>query len=632
MHIVNAGIFAHIDAGKTTLTEQLLFQAGATHRAGSVDGGTSTTDFLPVERARGISVRNATVTLRHRDMLLHIIDTPGHADFAEEAELALPAADVCVIVISAREGAEAQTEFLLRLAARHAKPLLFFVNKCDMETPHTAAQQLSRLVKGGILPLNHADMRDMTTAERTEEALTALADETLLERYLHGEEIAAPLASALRGGMARGEICPLIYGSARTGAGVSLLLDTLHDYSFPRDPAAPFSAFVYQVEHREGLGKIAHLRLFGGALAVRGAVYNRRTGSTCKAAQIKHVLAMKFLDVPQLTNGDIGAVTGLSDVKAGDFLGDAPPISLELTPPYFRMKVAPIDATELPALKKALEELSDESPSLHAEWVDKKRELTVSAAGKIQAEILKETLRARYGLEATLSAPSVIYRETPVREAYGFASYTMPKPCWAVVRFLIQPLPRGSGLVYESVCSEKKIAYRYQEHIRTEVPRTLTQGLKSWQVTDLKVTLVDGEDHPQHTHPLDFFVATPMGIMDGLKNAGTRLLEPVLHLRVSAPEHTLGKVLALLAPRRAKLNAPEVRNEKFVLEADIPAEETFTLQEEIASATGGRADVDLHLIGYFPCPEGKGAVRERVGIDPLDRSLWILHARGAYKK
>ena len=207
----------------------------------------------------------------------------------------------------------------------------------------------------------------------------------------------------------------------------------------------------------------------------------------------------------------------------------------------------------------------------------------------------------------------------------------MPKPCWAVVKFYIEPLPRGSGFVYESVASEKRIAYRYQEHVKTEVPRTLKQGLKGWEVTDLKVTLVDGEHHVQHTHPLDFFTATPMGIMDGLRNCGTVLLEPVLEVKVSAPESALGKVAGALSLRRGSLGEPLFEGGKFFLTARVPAEETFDLPETLSSLTGGRGSCSTRLLGYFPCPEGHGKARERVGVDPLDRSLWILHCRGAYR-
>ena len=631
MKTLNIGIFAHIDAGKTTLSERILVESGVLRREGSVDSGTAATDFLAVERARGISVRDATVTFSYGGTTIDLIDTPGHADFSEETELALAAVDAAVLVVSARDGVEAQTELLLSLLEKRRLPFALFINKCDLESdPSVVTAALKARVGREVLPLNTPAFAPSPSFE--EDALTALSDEALLEEYLAGALTQGKLASALQEGCSKGHIVPLLYGSARTGAGVKELLTALTAYfCFERREDAPFSAFVYQVEHRPNLGKLAHIRLFGGTLKVRQEVNNLRTGSTFKAGQLKRIRGGKYEDTDLLCDGEAGAVTGIADVRAGDFLGQRPPLSYTPAAPYLRVKVT-ASPDKLPALKAALEELTDEWPSLALEWVPEKRNLSVAIAGSVQAEVLKETLRERFGIAAETGAPSVVYRETIARPAWGFECYTMPKPCWAVVKFYLEPLPAGSGLVYESVCSEKKIAYRYQEHVRVSVPRALEQGRLGWQVTDLKITLVDGEDHPQHTHPLDFFVATPMGIHDGLRNAGSVLLEPVLSLSLTAPERAMGKLMTALRERRAVFESPVPSNGSFTLEAEIPAGETFGLNELAASLSGGRAAFLLRLKGYYPCPEGVGEARERVGVDPLDRSLWILHARGAYKK
>ena len=631
MKTLNIGIFAHIDAGKTTLSERILLEGGVLRREGSVDSGTAATDFLAIERARGISVRDATVTFAYNDTAIDLIDTPGHADLSEETELAMAAIDAAVLVVSARDGVEAQTELLLSMLEARRLPFAVFVNKCDLEPDPSAvtAALLSRIGRE-VLSCNTPAALPSPTFE--EDAVTALSDEALLESYLAGTLPEERLISALKQACSEGKIVPLLYGSARTGAGVRDLLLVLTSYfSFPWREDAPFSAFVYQVEHRPNLGKLAHIRLFGGTLSVRQEVENARTGNSFKAGQLKRIRGGKYEDTDLLRDGETGAVTGLSDVRAGDFLGAPPPIFYTVPEAYLRVQVT-AEPDKLPALKAALEELSDEWPSLALEWVPEKRHLSVAIAGSVQAEVLKDTLFERFRLNAAIGAPSVVYRETIARPAWGFECYTMPKPCWAVVRFYLEPLPPGSGLVYESVCSEKKIAYRYQEHVRVSVPRALEQGRLGWKVTDLKVTLVDGEDHPQHTHPLDFFVATPMGIHDGLRNAGSVLLEPVLRLSLTAPEQAMGKLLSALRERRAVLDPPVVEGGAFSLEADIPAGETFGLNELAASLSGGRAAFLLKLKGYYPCPEGVGEARERVGVDPLDRSLWILHARGAYKK
>lgn len=629
MKTLNIGIFAHIDAGKTTLSERILVEGGVLRREGSVDSGTAATDFLTVERARGISVRDATVTFSYNSTQIDLIDTPGHADFSEETELAMAAVDVAVLVLSARDGVEAQTELLIDLIRERGLPAVLFVNKCDLEPAPAVRDALASRLRRELLPFNTPSSPSPSFEE---DALTALSDEELLEEYLSGTLSEEALTEALTAACSEGRVVPLLYGSARTGAGVKELLFVLTTYfSFARHDDAPFSAFVYQVEHRPNLGKLAHIRLFGGTLAVRQEVLNPRTGSTFKAGQLKRIRGGKYEDADLFCDGEAGAVTGLSDVRAGDFLGAPPPVPYAPPSPYLRVKVT-TEPDKLPALKAALEELSDEWPSLALEWVPEKRHLSVAIAGSVQAEVLKETLLERFKLHAETGAPSVVYRETIAHPAWGFECYTMPKPCWAVVKFYLEPLPPGSGLVYESVCSEKKIAYRYQEHVRVSVPRALEQGRLGWKVTDLKVTLVDGEDHPQHTHPLDFFVATPMGIHDGLRNAGSVLLEPILALTLTAPEQAMGKLMTALKERRAVPGSPTLSDGRFSLEAEIPAGETFGLRELAASLSGGRAAFLLKLKGYYPCPAGVGEARERVGVDPLDRSLWILHARGAYKK
>ncbi len=633
-HIVNVGIFAHIDAGKTTLTEQLLVLGGMRRSIGSVDSGTASTDFLSVEKKRGISVRDADAIIESEKTVVHIIDTPGHADFIEEAELALTACDMAILVVSAVEGIQAQTEILLSAMLRRNLPLLFFINKCDRAgaKPQAVLAELATLCKKEILPLNSAaDFAPLSEETYLENAVTALNDETLLEGYLSGEVQKSAVEKACLAAFSRAQAVPAVFGVARTGKGCDSVLSALQNlFVFPRDDSYPFSAFVYQVEHRKNLGKVAHVRLFGGTLAVRQEVTNLRTGSTQKIAQIKRIQGEKASDETLLACGDIGAVTGLADVRAGDVLGAKPPVEpLRLSDPYLRIRILPKKSEDLLRLKDALFTLCDESPSLATEWIPEKRELNVNTAGAVQVEILQELLEDRFSLATEVGTPSVIYRETPVRSGFGFEYYTMPKPCWAVVRFFIEPLPTGSGLVYESTVSEKKIAYRYQEHVATAVPRALQQGMHGWQVTDLKVTLVDGEDHPQHTHPLDFFTATPMGIMDGLRNTGTKLLEPVLSVRVTAPETAMGKIISEISPRRAKLDPPVVENGYFLLAAEVPASESFDLPERIASVSGGRAVYTATLSGYFPCPEGLGKDRERVGINPLDRSKWILHSRSA---
>ena len=643
-----AGLLAHVDAGKTTVTEQLLLFGGAIREAGSVDNGTARTDSLPVERQRGISVRTACACFMHNGARIQLIDTPGHVDFAGEVERSLSVLDGAVLVISAAEGVQAQTQVIYRALRTLAIPVLILVNKidragCDI---HAVTDQITENLTGDLVYLETADQvgsADCTVSELLpdsleEEILAAIAERIpeYEDRYLAGERVSREeLAEALAVLTGKGAVVPVLFSSAKSGVGIRQLAEAIFAFLPAADgnSRGELCGTVFQIEHDRMLGKAAYVRLFSGALHTRDLVLLPGKKDPEKISLIRREDGVKRVDVQEITGGEVGILYGLSGIRNGDVIGrQGSGRRVSITVPLMMVQAYAAREEETAALMRALTELSDEEPLLDYVYNQETRQMHLKITGTIQLEILKELLQSRYGLDAEFSKPSVLYRERPAGRGEGFEAYTMPKPCWAVVKFYLEPLPEGSGLVYESVCSEKSIAYRYQEHVRVSVPRALEQGRLGWQVTDLKVTLVDGEDHPQHTHPLDFFVATPMGIHDGLRNAGSVLLEPILSLSLSAPEKAMGKILSALKERRAVLGTPLAEGGNFTLEAEIPAGETFGLNELLASLSGGRAAVLLTLKCYRPCPEGVGESRERVGVDPLDRSLWILHARGAYKK
>ena len=246
-------------------------------------------------------------------------------------------------------------------------------------------------------------------------------------------------------------------------------------------------------------------------------------------------------------------------------------------------------------------------------------------------EILEALLRERYGLAVSFTPPTVIYKETPTRAGRGFEAYTMPKPCWAVIDLWIEPGPRGSGLSYSSQVPNNQIFYRYQNHIETALPRALKQGLYNWEVTDLKVTLVGGEHHTIHTHPLDFFLATPMAVMNGLQHTGSTLLEPMQNVRISAPEEYVGKVIGDMIAMRGVFDSPVIAGGRFTMEARVPAAAFMEYTVRLASLTSGRGMVSTRFAGYEPCPLELGAEARRRGVNPLDREKWILTQRSAMK-
>lgn len=363
----------------------------------------------------------------------------------------------------------------------------------------------------------------------------------------------------------------------------------------------------------------------------RDSLYFQDRDQWEKITQIRSAFGAKQQDTRFASRGDIGVICGLSKAKTGEWIGTKRterPIP-GLAVPLFTVQVFPEQPEQLSALVTAMEELSEESPTLDFEWRSQEKELHIRILGKIQLEVLQELLTVRYGLKALFSAPSVIYKETPVKKAVGYEAYTMPKPCWAVIQLEIAPLPRGSGLRYESAVSDQEILRRYQAHIAATVPGALKQGIFGWEVTDLLVTLIGGSHHLIHTHPLDFFLATPMAVMNGLEQCGTKLLEPVNLVRIIAEESVLGRVIGDILEMRGEFDTPLIQKDTFTLEAKLPVATSMDYPTALAVLTKGKGFYSSRFCGYVDCPVFPPPIRPRRGVDPRDRSKWILAHRGA---
>jgi len=257
------------------------------------------------------------------------------------------------------------------------------------------------------------------------------------------------------------------------------------------------------------------------------------------------------------------------------------------------------------------------------------KELHVKIMGWIQIEVIEKILETRFGIKANFQDPTVIYKETPTKKGEGFVRYWMPKPCWAIMKFLIEPGERGSGVIYESKISVDDVHQKYQNEVERTIPSALKQGIKGWEVTDIKITLTEGEDHPVHSNPGDFVVATPMGIMNGLTNSGTTLLEPLISFKISAPESLLGAITSDITQMRGTFNSPEMENDKFILTGILPVATSLDFPVRLSSRSGGKAKIRTEFYGYQECADELGTVREYKGISPLDTAKWILKARKA---
>ena len=661
----NTGILAHVDSGKTTLTEQLLFLTGAIRNAGSVDSGTTATDSLSVEKQRGISVRTATATTKWKDVTINIIDTPGHIDFAGEVERALSALDYAVVIVSAVDGVRAHTENILKSLDAANLPRLIFINKVDR-----AGADVAKVIKEleSISSQTHIILSDIenegtencsvfladekTFCSRATETLADISDEAA-EIFLSDDVLPKEKADKIiHKEIADCRLTPVVFGSAKYGIGIKELADVLIEYmpDSTRRATENLCGIIFKIEHDKTLGKISHIRLFGGEIANRDEVelfapkkslivqsdaLETEEAKTIKekVSQIKKFCGAKSTDTGIIRSGDVAAVCGLPSAKNGFFIGT--PMKTEdanLVNPFLRVKVTPADADPLkiPTLAAALNELSDEEPYMDAKWENGQKEITISTTGKIQLEVLSNLLKERYNLAAEFSPPTVIYKETPTNAGTGLSRYTMPKPCWAVVEFNIEPMPRGYGVSYHGKLPNNQCFYRYQSHIRTSFGRCIEQGLYGWEVTDFRCTLVGGEHHTIHTHPLDFFVCTPMAFMNGLTQTGSTILEPLLRIRVVAPEDFQGKIFSEIVKMGGEYDTPVIRAGIVTIEAVVPVATSMNFPERLAALTSGKAVLSQVFHGYRECNDGIEHINPRHGVNPLDRSKWILWARGAY--
>jgi ribosomal protection tetracycline resistance protein len=660
LNIRNIGILAHVDAGKTTLTEQLLYKSEVIKDLGSVDKGTAHTDNLEIEQQRGISVKASEINLSWRGFEINIIDTPGHVDFSGEVERSLGVLDGAILVVSAVEGVQPQTEVYFKALREMKVPTIIFINKIDRMGANVngVLEEVKKVLSSSALPfqdfstvnsmelsvnslepsMNLLFEEEFAGSQLQDRFIEAMAemDELLLEKYLEGEKISPQLLKErLRILMSEVSVYPVLYGSALKNIGITELLNLLVEGTPARIDYSEeeLSGIVFKVKNHKTMGKMAFVRLYGGKIESRDSVYNYTKGVSEKVTLMKKLCGYKEINCSEVRSGEIAWVSGLSKVSIGDVLGNpsrVPKVSV-IAKPLLTVQIFPKLKEATIKLVEALQELEEEDPLLGIKWIKEKNEIHIQIMGMIQIEILESILMSRFEIAVSFGKPSIIYKETPSKWSLGFEAYTMPKPCWAVVKFEVEPMPAGTGLIYECKIRTEDIKPRYQKEIEFQLPITLQQGLYGWEVIDLKVTLIAGEDHVMHSNPGDFLIATAMGIMNGLENTGTTLLEPMISLRISVPEHVGGKVLNDIVQMRGSFESPVVMNGIFTIEGEVPAATSIDYPVRLGIISSGKGVMSTKFSRYSPVALELGASRERFGVNPLDRPKYILYARNAIR-
>jgi len=647
---INIGILAHVDAGKTTLTEHFLYNSGAIRTLGSVDKGSTNTDSLTLEKERGITIKAASTSFVWKNNKINLIDTPGHVDFSSEVERALCVIDAAVLVVSAVEGVQSHTINIWESLRKLNIPTLIFINKIDRQGADTEniLQQIKSDLKIKTVVLYASENDGLDTAsiqpifdnnlpideKHLENVLDV--DEQLLEHYLNGENIKTETyINAIKKHTQTQQICPVYCGIAKNNIGITELLNGITNFCSPTasNTDTNLSAYIFKLEHHKTFGAMAHVKVFSGSITSKSVVFNHTQQQETKVNQTKMISATKYEDNVTLKTGDIGILTGVIDVKAGDVLGNPTHIPKlpKLHVPVLTVQVNPENNADYNALANALQLIDREDPALQFKWYKAEKELQLLLMGPMQTEILTAILADRFGIKATFTPPKVVYKETITKKAEGYIRYWMPKPCWAILTFLIEPAPLNSGVTYKSIVSQNDVSLKYQNEIERTIPKALAQGLLGWEVTDVKITLIKGEDHNIHSRPGDFNLATPMGIMKGLQAGGTHLLEPILSFEINAHEALLGKIASELSTRRALFDTPIFKADMFSLKGSIPVATSMDLGIKLNSITSGKLRLLLTYKEYAVCPKGEGITQKYKGVNPLDEAQWILLRRGAYK-
>ena len=603
------GTLAHVDAGKTTLSEALLYTSGVRRTLGRVDHKDAFLDTHTLERARGITIFSKQALLSTGYLDITLVDTPGHADFSAEAERTLPILDCAVLVISGTDGVQAHTMTLWRLLEKYHIPTVLFINKMDL--PGAEREKLLQQLKD-TLSGHCIDFGD--EAALAENA--ALCDEALLENYL---ETGIVTDANIRSLIAQRMLFPCCFGSALKLEGVQELLDTLDRYAPRPASGAEFGAKVYKISRDPQGNRLTWLKVTGGSLAVRAPLsYRTQEGDTLeeKCVQLRLYSGDKFTPVDSASAGMLCAVTGLSATYAGQGLGAEPSSPPPVLEPVMTYRIGlPKGCDPMTALPK-LRQLEEEDPMLRILWDDRLKQIHVQIMGKIQLEVLSSLIHDRFSMDVTLDSGRIYYKETIANTVEGVGHYE-PLRHYAEVHLLMEPLSQGSGLVFDTLCSTDVLEAPFQHLVLGHLSEKTHLGvLTGAPITDMKISLLVGKAHLKHTEGGDFRQATYRAVRHGLMQAKSVLLEPWYDFILTLPTEQIGRAITDIRSMSGEFESPESGGSVTTLRGVVPASELGDYADQVAAYTQGRGLLQISLKGYAPCHNTEAVVAES-GYDPV---------------
>ena len=622
---ISAGLLAHVDAGKTTLSEALLFRSGARRTLGRVDHGDAYLDTHSLERERGITIFSKQARLSTPQLDITLVDTPGHVDFSAEAERSIPILDCAILVVSGTDGIQAHTVTLWRLLERYHIPTFLFINKMDLPGPdrEKLMEQLQKELDPGCLDFG-ADFDALCES-------CAMCDEALLETYL---ETGIITENNIRGLIAGRKVFPCCFGSALKIQGIDEFLDVLDTYAPRKNWPEAFGAKVYKISRDAQGNRLTWMKITGGKLKTREILHyvNQKGAETEeKIIQLRLYSGDKFTAPEEVSAGTLIAATGLSGTFAGQGLGLEPAGTPPVLEPVMTYRVELPKGADPAVVLPKLRLLEEEDPQLHILWSQNK--IHVQIMGRVQLEIFRSLVQQRFGLEITLDTGRIFYKETIENTVEGVGHYE-PLRHYAEVHVLLEPLKRGSGLVFDSLCSTDVLEAPYQALIMSHMSEKVHKGvLTGAPITDMKITLLVGKAHLKHTEGGDMRQATYRAIRQGLMQAKSVLLEPWYAFTLTLPTETVGRAITDIRAMGGEFDAPESTGVLSTLKGLVPASELKDYADTVASYTQGRGRLQIALNGYAPCHNQEQVVAEaaydpEADLENTPDSVFCAHGAG----
>jgi ribosomal protection tetracycline resistance protein len=660
---LNLGVLAHVDAGKTTLTERLLYAAGVIDEIGSVDKGTTQTDSLALEQQRGITIKSAVVSFAIDDVTVNLIDTPGHPDFIAEVERVLSVLDGAVLVVSAVEGVQAQTRVLMRALKRLRIPTLMFVNKIDRVGAdcERALNDISERLTPATVEMASVDGEGTRAAVATPHAdadavfrsrlvdVLAEHDDALLAAYLDDETSVSSrrLHDTLAAQTRRALVHPVFFGSAITGAGVDSLMAGVAELlpAAGGDADGSVSGMVFKIERGPGGERIAYVRMFSGTVQTRDRLHFGRDHEEKVTAisVFDHGTAVQRRAV---SAGEIAKLWGPGEIQIGDRIGEVPGRAMhrEFPPPTLESVVVPLNPDDRQRLRVALAQLAEQDPLINVRQDDTRREISVSLYGEVQQEVIQATLANDFGIDVTFRETTPIYVERPIGTGEAIEIlHAESNPFLATIGLRVDPMSDDSGLEFRLQVDHRTVpTYVYKklenfaEAMGQYVRQTLQEGLFGWQVRNCIVTMTEcnysSPDGPPATRgPLstaaDFRKLTPLVLMQALKRAGTMVCEPTVRVSLEIPTDTIGTVMPALARLGAAIETPSLQAKLSTIKAVLPAARADDLQRQLPALTGGEGVLESSFAGYEPV-SGNQPTRRRTAANPLNFDEYMMQLAG----